>query len=155
MTVTLAQPSDVAGFLALAAQVEVWFGPMVDDPGFRQALERNIRRGTAICVRRPDGTGLRGGILFNIRPPVCRITWLVVSHHDRGHGIGRALVTRAARQLDGHGTIEVITFSTDHPAAEPSGARTFYERSGFAAGEPADAGPDGTPRQWYRKRLGT
>jgi hypothetical protein len=29
----------------------------------------------------------------------------------------------------------------------------FYERLGFTASEPADAAPDGTPRQWYRKRL--
>jgi GNAT superfamily N-acetyltransferase len=153
--VTVARPCDVAGFLTLAAQVEHWFGPMVDEPGFQHALERNIRRGTALCVRSQDGTGLRGGILFTIRPPVCRISWLVVTDCDRGLGLGRALVTDAARRLAGQGIIEVITFSADHPAAQPSGARTFYERLGFAAEEPAEAGPDGTPRQWYRKRLDT
>jgi GNAT superfamily N-acetyltransferase len=153
--VAVAEIADVAGFLALAAQVEDWFGPMVDEPGFHHALERNIRRGTAMCVRRQDGTGLRGGILFNIRPPVCRVSWLVVAQADRGLGVGQALVTEAVHRLDSPGLIEVITFSEDHPAAEPSGARKFYERLGFIADEAAEAGPDGTPRQWYRKRLNT
>lgn len=96
--VTVAQPTDVTGYLALAAQVEHWFGPMVNDAGFH-----------------------------------------------------RALVTEAVRQLDGPGLVEVVTFSHNHPAAAPSGARSFYERLGFTTDEPADPAPDGTPRQWYRK----
>lgn len=151
--VTVAQTADVGGFLALAAQVEPWFGPMVDEPGFRHALERNISRGTALCVRHRDGAGLRGGILFGIHPPACRISWLVVADADRGAGVGRALVTAVTHRLDSGGVVEVITFGAHHPAAEPSGARRFYEQLGFTPGEPADAGPDGTPRQWYRKQL--
>ena len=153
MIVTVAEPADVAGYMALAAQVEHWFGPMVDDPGFRHALDRNIQRGTAACARRADATGLRGGILFNVRGPVCLINWLVVAQADRGAGLGRALVAEAVGRLDGPGLVEVVTFSAYHPAAAPSGARRFYERLGFTANEPADAGPDGTPRQWYRKHL--
>lgn len=155
MLVTVAETTDVAGYLALAAQVEHWFGPMVDDPGFHHVLDKNIRRGTAMCARRRDTTNLRGGILFTLRPPVCRINWLVVAQGDRGGGVGRALVTEAVRRLDGPGLVEVVTFSEDHPAAAPSGARRFYERLGFTAAERADAAPDGTPRQWYRKRLST
>jgi GNAT superfamily N-acetyltransferase len=149
--VTVAHPTDLAGYLALAAQVEHWFGPMVNDTGFRHVLEKNIGRGTAMCVHRPDATGLRGGILFSIRPSICRINWLVVAQADRGAGVGATLVTEAIRQLDGPGVVEVVTFSHDHPAAMPSGARAFYERLGFTAREPADPAPDGTPRQWYRK----
>jgi GNAT superfamily N-acetyltransferase len=151
VSVTVAQTNDVAGYLALAAQVEHWFGPMVNDAGFHHALDTNIRRGTAMVVRSPDTTGLRGGILFSIRPPTCRINWLVVAQTDRGAGVGRALVTEAVRHLDSPGLVEVVTFSHDHPAALPSGARNFYEQLGFTPGEPADPGPDGTPRQWYRK----
>jgi GNAT superfamily N-acetyltransferase len=151
MIVTVAQTTDVTGYLALATQVEHWFGPMVNDPGFHHALDNNIRRGTAMCVHRPDETGLRGGILFSIRPPICRINWLVVAQSDRGTGVGRALVTEAVRQLDSPGLVEVVTFSHDHPAAVPSGARSFYERLGFTPANPAAPGPDGTPRQWYRK----
>ena len=54
-----------------------------------------------MCVRRQDGAGLRGGILFNVHPPVCRISWLVVAQSDRGIGVGRALVTEAEQRLDG------------------------------------------------------
>jgi ribosomal protein S18 acetylase RimI-like enzyme len=147
-----AQMADVPAFLELAGQVERWFGPMVNEPAFHEALERSIDRGTALCVRRQDGDGLRGGILFSVRPQLCRINWLVVSHSDRRQGVGEALVTEAVRRQGGHGVVEVVTFSVDHPAAQPSGARAFYERLGFKAEEPADAGPDGTPRQWYRKR---
>jgi GNAT superfamily N-acetyltransferase len=146
--VTVARTTDVSSYLALAAQVEHWFGPMVDDAGFHHALDKNIRRGSAMCVHRPDATGLRGGILFSLLPSICRITWLVVAQTDRGAGVGRALVTEAVRQLDGPGLVEVVTFSQDHPAAM---ARNFYERLGLTAGEPADPGPDGTARQWYRK----
>jgi GNAT superfamily N-acetyltransferase len=78
----------------------------------------------------------------------------VVSASDRGRGVGRALVETAARPLGGRGVIEVITFAAGHPAARDSGARAFYERLGFAAEEAAEDGPDGTPRQWYRMRLG-
>jgi hypothetical protein len=69
------------------------------------------------------------------------------------HWCGSGVGTEVEQRLDSTGLAEVITFSEDHPAAAPSGARKFYERLAFTASEPADAGPDGTPRQWYRKRL--
>jgi hypothetical protein len=50
--VTVAEMTDVAGYLALAVQVEHWFGPMLGDPVFHPVLDKNIRRGTALCVRR-------------------------------------------------------------------------------------------------------
>jgi hypothetical protein len=65
--VTVADMTDVAGYLALAAQVEHWFGPMLGDPVFHHVLDKNIRRGTALCVRRQDATGLRGGIVCTVR----------------------------------------------------------------------------------------
>ena len=150
--VAVARQSDRAGFVELAKEVERWFGPMVAEPGFHRALEKNVSRGTALCVRRDDATGLRGGLLLSVRPQRCRIGWLVVAAADRSCGVGRALVAEAVRRLDGPGVVEVVTFAADHPAAVPSGARAFYERLGFTAEEKADAAPDGTPRQWYRLR---
>jgi hypothetical protein len=57
------------------------------------------------------------------------------------------------RFVHGPGTLEVVTFGADHPGAEASGARVFYERLGFAPGEGADPGPEGGSRQVFRRAL--
>ena len=153
MIVSTAGPADLPGFLALAAQVEHWFGPMVGDPGFAEAVSRNVERGTALCVRREDSARLRAGMLHSCRPGTCRITWLVVDGADRGCGVGRALVSALVCRVVDADDLEVITFAGGQPAAGPSGARAFYERLGFTAAEAAPEGPDGAPRQWLRRRL--
>jgi hypothetical protein len=61
--VTPASPDDIGGFLSPAADVENWFGPMIDDPDFHAVLHRNIQRGTALVVRARNSTGLLGGLL--------------------------------------------------------------------------------------------
>jgi len=38
--VRTARQQDIPAFLALAAQVAHWFGPMVNEPEFHDALER-------------------------------------------------------------------------------------------------------------------
>jgi len=48
--VRLAGEQDRPGFLDLAGQVEQWFGPMADDPGFRATVDRHIRRATALVA---------------------------------------------------------------------------------------------------------
>ncbi|MFI7672228.1 GNAT family N-acetyltransferase [Actinophytocola sp. NPDC049390] len=151
MNVRLAEERDLAGFLGLAAQVEHWFGPMVDDPGFRAVVAKNIRRATALVAADPD-TGLAGGLLFSPKPPVFRINWLVVDEASRGGGVGRALLTDAFRRfVHGPGVIEVITFGADHPGATASNARAFYQALGFVPAEPADPGPEGGSRQVFRR----
>jgi hypothetical protein len=60
----LAHPGDLPGFLRLAGEVEQWFGPMVDDDGFRTAVMRNIGRGTSLVVDAHQGPELLGGLLF-------------------------------------------------------------------------------------------
>lgn len=158
MTVRLARTTDLPGFLALAAQVEHWFGPMVDDPGFRAAVGRNIDRGTALVAVAATVTGapsspdLLGGLLFGARPPRHHIRWLVVSEAARGQGVGRALVDESVhRFVHCAGTLEVETFGADHPGAVAGGARVFYERLGFSPAELAPAGPEGGSRQVYRR----
>jgi len=80
------------------------------------------------------------------------VRWLVVSEHARGRGIGRALVTEAMRRfVTGPGIVEVVTFGPDHPGADASGARVFYERLGFTPAKAAPPGPEGSSRQVYRK----
>ncbi|MGQ5597274.1 GNAT family N-acetyltransferase [Streptomyces sp. ESR1.13] len=151
MIVRPAQERDFPSFLALAAQVEHWFGPMVEEPGFHDAVKDHIRRSTAL-VAVSAGSGVLGGLLFGAKAPVFHVNWLVVSEEGRGSGVGRALMDEAAcRFVRGPGTIEVVTFGADHPGAASSGARVFYESLGFTPAEAAEPGPEGGSRQIYRR----
>ncbi|MEV6345861.1 GNAT family N-acetyltransferase [Actinoplanes sp. NPDC051851] len=152
MDVRAAVLGDEGGFMALAAGVEPWFGPMVADPGFREALHRNIGRGSAFVVR-GAGDHLLGGILTGGRSPAYRINWLVVDEAARRGGVGKALVDHVTSRCPRPGTVEVVTFGDDHPAADPSGARAFYERLGFTAAGTAPDGPEGGSRQRLRLPL--
>ncbi|MFM9607603.1 GNAT family N-acetyltransferase [Streptomyces sp. V2] len=150
MIVRLAREQDFPGLLGLAAQVEHWFGPMVENPGFHSAVDRHIRRSTALVAVSP-GSELLGGLLFGAEPPAYHVHWLVVSEKRRGRGVGRALVADAMRRfVRGPGSVDVVTFGTDHPGAVASGARVFYECLGFTPAEAADPGPEGGSRQVYR-----
>ncbi|MFG3258781.1 GNAT family N-acetyltransferase [Streptomyces sp. NPDC048172] len=155
MEVDAAHERDLAGFLALAAQVEHWFGPMVDEPGFHEAVRAHVRRSSALVVRsRPGRPELLGALLFGAEPPTYHVHWLVVAEAGRGRGVGRALLAEAARRFVREpGVIEVVTFGADHPGAVASGARVFYERLGFAPAEPTDPGPEGGSRQIYRRTV--
>ncbi|MEU7673687.1 GNAT family N-acetyltransferase [Micromonospora taraxaci] len=150
MIVRLAGEQDFDGYLGLAAQVECWFGPMVEDLGFHDAVRKHVRRSTAI-VAVSSGPDLLGGLLFAAKAPTCHVHWLVVSEQSRGKGVGRALMAEVVRRfVSGPGTVEVVTFGADHPGASVGGARVFYERLGFAPAEAADPGPEGGSRQVFR-----
>ena len=99
MMIRLASEQDVPGFIVLAGQVEHWFGPMVDDPGFRAAIDEHIRRAKALVAVPADKADLLGGLLFGAKPPTYHVHWLVVSEQARGQGVGRALVTEALRRF--------------------------------------------------------
>ncbi|MFD3520086.1 GNAT family N-acetyltransferase [Streptomyces sp. NPDC058653] len=154
MIVRLARAEDLSGFLGLAAQVEHWFGPMVDDPGFTAAVVEHIRAGKALVAVDPEGPGEPaplGGLLFGADAPAFHVHWLVVSERARGRGVGGALMADAMKRfVTGPGTVEVVTFGADHPGAVVSGARIFYERLGFSPAEATDPGPEGGSRQVYR-----
>ncbi|OIK26964.1 GNAT family N-acetyltransferase [Streptomyces malaysiense] len=153
---TLVRPArdpDLPGFLSLAAEVEHWFGPMVDDPGFTEAVRRGVGRGTALVAEAASGD-LLGALLFGGNPPVHTVHWLVVTERARGTGVGRALLADAIhRFVRPPATVEVVTFGPDHPGAVTSGARVFYESLAFTPAEPAGPGPEGGSRQVYRRLL--
>jgi GNAT superfamily N-acetyltransferase len=140
--------------MALAEQVEHWFGPMTGEPGFHAALAKHISRGTALVATADPGSDPLGALLFSAKPPVYHVRWLVVAEHARGTGVGRALMDEAMRRfVTGPGIVEVETFGADHPGASASGARIFYERLGFTPAETAAPGPEGGSRQIYRKPI--
>jgi len=150
--IRLAQPADIPAWLVLAAEVEPLFGPMVHEPSFHRALDKNIARGTAFCVRQadgPPGAPLLGGLLFSNHPPVYTIGWLAVAQQYRRQGIGQGLVEHALSLVQTPAEVMVTTFGADNPAGIP--ARRFYERLGFCAAEPAPSGPDGSSRQMFRR----
>lgn len=160
ITIRPAREDDLAGFLALASQVEHWFGPMVEEPGFHRAVNAHIRDGAALVAESagtaestaPAGEpGIVGGLLFGAAPPTYHVHWLVAAELRRGEGVGRRLMADALRRyVTGPGAVQVVTFGPDHPGAVESGARVFYERLGFRPGEPTDPGPEGGSRQIYR-----
>jgi hypothetical protein len=77
MRVDLASTADFEAFIALAAEVEDWFGPMVSDPGFHDAVRRNIARGSALVA--VDAREIVGALLFSVdRAPTYDVRWLVV-----------------------------------------------------------------------------
>ncbi|MGH3313610.1 MAG: GNAT family N-acetyltransferase [Streptomyces sp.] len=150
MIARLAGEQDFDGFLGLAAQVEHWFGPMVEDLGFHDAVHKHIRRSTAL-VAVSSGPDLLGGLLFGAKVPTYHVRWLVVSEQARRTGVGRALMADAMRRfVRGPGSVEVVTFGADHPGAFVSSARAFYEGLGFLPAEAVDPGPEGGSRQVFR-----
>jgi GNAT superfamily N-acetyltransferase len=142
--VRTAVDQDFDAFLALAAEVEGLFGPMVDEPGFHDALRKNIARGSALVI--DDGAG---ALLFS--PHRCSIGWLVVAPAAQSRGLGQALLAEAFRRwVRPPCAVEVVTFGEDHPGAQ---SRSFYERLGFAPGGRVPDGPEGGPRQVFRLEL--
>lgn len=154
VTIRPAHERDFPGFLGLAAQVEQWFGPMVEEAGFHDAVRAHISRSMAL-VAVSSGPDLLGGLLFGAEPPAHHVHWLVVSQRARGTGVGRALMAEATRRwVRGPGHLEVVTFGADHPGAAVSGARVFYERLGFTPAEATGPGPEGGSRQVFRRAVG-
>lgn len=151
MRVTSATPSHLDAFVGLAAEVEDWFGPMVDEPGFHRAVAKNIARGSALVAMGPGDTVV-GGLLFSAgRAQMHEIGWLVVAAARRSQGIGEALVAEAVRRwARPPAELTVVTFGPDHPGAR---SRRFYERLGFQPAEVVEPGPEGGSRQRFRLRL--
>jgi ribosomal protein S18 acetylase RimI-like enzyme len=116
MSIFVAQNEDFSPWLYLAAEVEPLFGPMVNEPGFHQALHKNIERGTAYCIREnngPSGTPLLGGLLFSPKPPEYTIGWLAVAQQYRRCGVGRLLVEYVINLVVPPAEMSVTTFGKD------------------------------------------
>lgn len=155
MRVVKAHPLDVPAWMALAAEVEPYFGPMVGDPGYRNSLLKNIERGTAFCVREQDGppkTPLMGGLLLAPHPPKYEIAWLAVAARWRRRGIGRMLLQAVLDQINAPAEIVLITFAPSERDGHP--ARSLYESFGFRASELGPPNPGGIATQVYRLVLG-
>ncbi len=153
MKVVCATMDDLKGWLALASEVEYLFGPMVKDPKFIQALEKNINQNSAFCVRENDGLAgsrLLGGILFSSsNAPKYKIGWLSVSSQTRNRGIATALVGHVLRLITVPSEVVVTTFGDDIPDGQP--ARMLYQKFGFIPlDELIPDGSEGGSRQKFK-----
>ena len=63
--------------------------------------------------------------------------------------MSRRLVEHACGLVAPPATLAVVTFGEDAVPGRP--ARRFYERLGFRPAEAAPRGPEGGPRQVYRR----
>ena len=137
--VETASTQDVPAWLELVCLLSDHY-PGLDLNAYRQTLEKNIARGTALCVR---GEGrLSGFLLFSPRQHV--LSCMGVHPHDRRTGVATALVQEMLRRLP-EGDITVTTFQEGDPLG--TAARAFYQSLGF---EPdALVEEFGYPVQWF------
>ncbi|NDJ76356.1 MAG: GNAT family N-acetyltransferase [Chloroflexi bacterium] len=155
MRIEHARTADIPAWLKLASEVEHLFGPMVSDPGFHSALEKNIERGTALCIREDEGSPgapLMGGILLGYRPLKIEIDWLAVAERWRRYGVGRALMNHVLELAQPPVEMVLLTFGEHEPGG--AAARHFYESFGF---QPSEVGPTnsaGKQTQVYRRVVG-
>lgn len=155
MHIVLAQPTDLQAWLDLAAEVEFLFGPMIADPGFHAALERNIARQTAFCIREQDGAPgrpLMGALLFSAtHAPHYTIGWLAVAQRWQRQGVAQMLVEHCFQRIQPPADLSVVTFGEENLAGRP--ARRFYVRMGFQAAEVAPNGSEDGTRQVFRRQF--
>jgi hypothetical protein len=134
MQIALAQMADIPAWLKLAAEVEPLFGPMAADPAFHAALERNIARQTAFCIRElgASGMSLMGALFFlAIHAPHYRIGWLAVAYRWRRQGVAQALGINAfssfCRRSNCRSSPSVITTSREDPRADSTSVWAFRQ----------------------------
>jgi len=139
-----ARPADLAGWLELAREVEHLFGPMVEVPEFRLALEEAMTQERALCAVLPGGDGATrvvGGIVVSPEPTT--VDWLVVAGERRGTGLGRLLLAAALQRLDARRPVTVQTFAPG--CADGDAARALYRAFGFEDRQLAEPTPAGIP----------
>ena len=145
-----ASQDDFKAWIDLAREVEHLFGPMTDEPSFRDALFHAIERKNAFCIRiEQAGTSqaLVGGIV--ISKETNEIVWFVVSEKSRRKGYGRALLEFALTQLNTREHVLVQTFDETVPAGQP--ARRLYQRLGFEDYRGMGVNPAGIPTVMMRR----
>ena len=154
MIVQIAEKIDIPSWLVLAKEVEPLFGSLVEDPGFLAALDRNIQRQSAFCIREKNGQAgskILAGLLFSMKSPEYKIGWLAVTEPARYQGLGKLLVRYALGLVNLPAEISVVTFDVENKEGYP--ARKFYKSLGFTPAEITEFGQDRSPRQVFRLKM--
>lgn len=147
------RPADEADFeeiLALAREVEPLFGPMADEPGFREGMRTAMAEGMILCVSEAGTGGLLGAVAVD--PEANELAWLAVFSRFRGRGLGSLLIRGAFALLDATRPAGVVTFGPEVP--EGAAARAVYLRQGFADVEQGGNNPAGYPTVLMQRPAG-
>ena len=136
-----AEVGDLASWMALVAEVEDLFGPML---GFEQHATRAIERGTAFVVT--DEQEVLGAVLLSPDGKPHHIRWLAVREVARRSGVGSRLVAAILCRWP-TGDIGVVTFAASSASGMP--ARRFYERFGFESEGATHPARDGSERDLF------
>lgn len=131
---------DLDAWRQVAREVEPLFGPMVDVPGFQEAIAACVDAGNAWSVL--DAEGRPVGFVAVDRH-ANDITWLAVSSAHRGRGLGAELVRAGIDALDGSRPVTVETFAPGVPHGV--GARALYLGFGFTDTDTVSTNPAGIP----------
>ena len=124
--VVCAKTHDVPAWLALVSQLSAHY-PGLDMNDYRKTLEKNIARGTALCVYGENE--LAGFLLYS--PRLHCLSCMGVHPDYRRRGVASALVSQMLRCMP-EGDITVTTFREDDPLG--TAARAFYAHFGFEPG---------------------
>ncbi|HEX7713990.1 MAG TPA: GNAT family N-acetyltransferase [Bacillota bacterium] len=156
MIVYLATMDDYQAWLDFTERVLPIFGiELSTDEGYQKALEKNIRRGTAFCIKAddaPDRKIIGGMLLSPTQKPVYQIGWFAVDKDFMHRGIGTTLFKFMMTRIEPPAEVFVDTFT----ASDPHGisARNFYAKMGMVPAEIIEGDfPHGRQCQIYRKKL--
>ncbi|MCW7753406.1 GNAT family N-acetyltransferase [Desulfobotulus sp. H1] len=137
VTIRSLQKGDQCAVMALAREVEPFFGRMAGVSEFEDGIRACLENGNGLCCEGPDG--LEGVIITDKNTNA--IEWFVVGSRSRGKGRGRLLLEGALSQLDRERDLTVQTFASHVP--EGMAARSLYMKMGFTDFRDAGKNPAG------------
>jgi GNAT superfamily N-acetyltransferase len=135
MPVRELRPGDAAACDEIVRGLPYFFGSTAGVARCARAVR--TRRGWVAWSGGPPGVD--GFVVIDHPlPSAPEITWMAVRAGRRRHGLGRALVAHAARELTGEGAqvLSVLTLAASVPEAGDdtyAGTRAFYRATGFLA----------------------
>lgn len=154
--VYLATMNDYRAWLDFTKRVMPIFGiELSSDEDYQKALEKNIRRQTAFCIKENDEPNgkIIGGILFSpTKKPVYQIGWFAVDKDYMHKGIGTTLFDFMVTQIEPPAELIVDTFTESNPNG--MAARNFYAKMGMVPAEIIEGDfPHGNQCQIFRKKV--